>query len=56
VDLVSLLNKNAVQLIVRKEDWDHDYWDDVSLALLLMKKVKAPLMLIDLILKEMLSR
>ena len=31
-----LLNRNTVELIVEKQDeWDHQYWDDVSLALLL---------------------
>ena len=39
-----LLNRNAVELIVREqEDWDHDYWDDVSLGLLMRKNKILPL-------------
>lgn len=33
-----LLNRKTVELVVEKQDeWDHQYWDDVSLALLLRK-------------------
>ena len=33
-----LLSRDTVELVVQKQDeWQHDYWDDVSLALLLKK-------------------
>ena len=38
-----LLNRKTVELIVEKQkDWEHEYWDDVSLGLLLRKNNISP--------------
>ena len=36
INAITIINKNVVELILENSNlWDHQYWDDVSLALLL---------------------